>query len=142
MATRVRGTLFTLGAGALLQRLAQLLSMLCIARTLGTAATGVYALGMAAGTLLAVLAGAGIRNFVARQIVREPATAGDWVRSAVRARLLLGLALLAPFALATTIASARPLFWCLCGLQVVPLALDLKGLLDALARTRREVLIE
>ncbi|MBP8299790.1 MAG: oligosaccharide flippase family protein [Planctomycetes bacterium] len=138
----VRSTLVTLGLGVLLQRILQLATFLCVGKALGVERLGTYAEGLGLAALLAVLAGTGVRNVLARAIAQEPAAAGTLVRAAVRARLLLGTALLVP-AIAITFATApQPWFWTLCLLQVLPTAFDLKNLLDATGRTGREVLLE
>ncbi len=138
----VKATLLQLGTGAVLQRLCQLAAIALIARTLGAAGTGAYAMGIAAGATLAVLAGAGIRNLVTREVARAPDAVGPWVRTAVRLRLLLGLLLLVLALPAVLLCTGHPLFWTLCCLQVLPAAFDSKGLLDAARRTRAEVLLE
>lgn len=142
VASAVRSTLMILGAGATLQRLCQLVAMACAARALGLERTGHYALGIALGAVLAILAGAGIRNHVARQIARQPASAGAWVRAAVRARLLLGGALTAVAVAVAVLTSDAAWFWSLAAALALPAAFDLKGLLDAVARTRSEVALE
>jgi O-antigen/teichoic acid export membrane protein len=138
----VRSTLATLGIGVLVQRLLQLATFLCIGQALGVERLGRYAEGQALGALLAVLAGAGVRNVLARAIARQPDAAGTLLRTAVAARFRTGTALLAP-ALAIAFAVAdEPWFYALCLLQVLPAAFDLKNLLDATGRTGREVAIE
>jgi O-antigen/teichoic acid export membrane protein len=140
--SNVGNTLLWLGGGTLLQRVCQLLAMLCVARTLGPERTGVYAQGIALGGVLCALGGAGVRNFVAREIVRAPAHAGALMQAAIRSRLAIGAALTA---IAVAVAAGRggaTTFLVLCCLQTVPAAFDLKGLLDAVANARREVVLE
>lgn len=138
----VRSTLLTLGAGVVVQRVLQLLAFLIVGRTLGVAGLGIYAEGMAVAAMLTVIAGAGIRNLVARAISRQPQAARALVGRAVYMRLLLGL-MLAIVAIAIGfITSVRPWFWLLCALHVVPAAFDLKNLVDAAGRTRSEVLLD
>lgn len=138
----VRSTLATLGFGVLAQRLLQLATFLCIGHALGVERLGRYAEGQALGALLAVLAGAGVRNVLARAIARQPDAAGALLRTAVGARLRGGVALLAPALAAVFALADDPWFWALCLLQVLPAAFDLKNLLDASGRTGREVLLE
>ncbi len=138
----VRRTLLSLGAGLVAQRAMQLVAFVLIGRALGADGLGGYAQGLAAGAMLGVLAGAGIRNLAARAIVRQPAAAGAFVRRAVRARLANGLLLGALAAAAAFVWSDRPLFWALCILQVVPAAFDLRNLADAAGSARREVRLE
>lgn len=138
----VRSTLVTLGLGTAMQRVLQLVAFLAIGRALGASGLGQFAAGQALAALLAVLAGTGVRNVLARAIAQQPEAAGALLRTAVRARLLVGGTLLLPalgLAIATT---AQPWFWTLCLLQVVPSAFDLKNLLDASGRTGREVALE
>ena len=68
----VRSTLLCLGAGVVVQRILQLLAFIIVGRTLGVSGLGVYAEGMAVAAILAVLAGAGIRNLVARAVSQQP----------------------------------------------------------------------
>ncbi|MGK0154621.1 MAG: O-antigen/teichoic acid export membrane protein [Neolewinella sp.] len=138
----VRSTLLCLGAGTILQRALQLLAFVIVGRTLGVAGLGIYAEGMAVAAMLAVLAGAGVRNLVARAISKQPQAARALVGHAVYMRLLLGL-MLAILAVAIGfVSSVRPWFWLLCALHVVPAAFDLKNLVDAAGRTRSEVLLD
>ncbi|MBM4063012.1 MAG: hypothetical protein FJ265_18240 [Planctomycetes bacterium] len=138
----VRSTLAVLGLGAVLQRVLQLATFLCLGRALGVERLGQFAEGQALGALLAVCAGAGVRNVLARAIAREPAAAGTLLRAAVRARLWLGGLLGAPAIAVAFATAAEPWFWLLCVLQVLPAAFDLKNLLDASGRTGAEVVLE
>ncbi|MFO1078625.1 MAG: oligosaccharide flippase family protein [Planctomycetota bacterium] len=139
MSRHVQRTLCALGIGALLQRAALLLVSVVLGHVLGAAGFGRYALATALGMTLAALAGTGIRSVTSRAIAREPLAAGGWIRAAVRLRLLLTLLLL-PLPLAACWALADdPWPWCTGALLAVPLAWDQKGLLDAAARTSREV---
>jgi len=138
----VRSTLFCLGLGVFVQRLLQLATFLSIGRALGVERLGIYAEGQALGGLLAVLAGTGVRNLLARAVAQTPDAARSLVLAAVWARLQLG-AVLGGLAIGIAFCSARqPWFWTLCVLQVAPCALDLKNLLDAAGRTRIEVLLD
>ena len=138
----VRSTLLCLGAGVAVQRVLQLLAFIIVGRTLGVPGLGIYAEGMAVAAVLAVLAGAGVRNLVARAVSQQPAAARALVSHAVRMRLLSGL-MLAIVAIAVAfMASARPWFWLLCAAHVVPAAFDLKNLVDAAGRTRSEILLD
>jgi O-antigen/teichoic acid export membrane protein len=83
----VRHTLLWLGAGVVAQRLLQLVAFVLIGRALGVAGLGVFAQGMATAAVLTVLAGAGVRNLVARAVARSPAAARSLVLCAVRWRL-------------------------------------------------------
>ncbi|HEU4419394.1 MAG TPA: hypothetical protein VFT55_10675 [Planctomycetota bacterium] len=142
MKQTVRSTLLCLGLGVFVQRLLQLATFLCIGRALGVERLGTYAQGLALGGLLAVLAGTGVRNLLARAVAQTPEAARSLVLAAVWARLQLG-ALLGAIAIAIAFCSAQqPWFWTLCVLQVLPCALDLKSLLDATGRTRIEVLLD
>ncbi len=138
----VRSTLVTLGLGVAVQRLLQLATFLGIGRALGAERLGQFAEGQALAALLAVLAGTGVRNVLARAIAHQPEAAATLVRAAVRARLLVGSTLLLPAIALSFAASLQPWFWTLCLLQVVPGAFDLKNLLDAAGRTGREVALE
>lgn len=138
----VRRTLFTLGTGVLVQRALQLVAFVVVGRTLGTAGLGVYAQGLAVAALLAVLAGAGVRNLVARAISQRPGAARRLITDAVHLRLLIGLMLATAAALVAFTNSTRPWFWLLCALHVVPAAFDLKNVADAAGRTRAEVWFE
>ncbi|MCB9879920.1 MAG: hypothetical protein H6835_20200, partial [Planctomycetes bacterium] len=138
----VRRNLLGLGAGVVVQRVLQLIAFLLVGARLGVDGLGVHAKGQAVAAVLAVLAGAGVRNLVAREVARQPGAARRLVSRAVRVRLALGLALTA---LATAIAfatAAEPWFWLLWTLHTAPAAFDLKNLIDAAGRTGREVLIE
>ncbi|HEX5052921.1 MAG TPA: oligosaccharide flippase family protein [Planctomycetota bacterium] len=140
MSRHVQRTLTALGAGAILQRGALLAVSVVLGHALGPAGFGRYALATALGTTIAALAGTGIRSVTSRAIAREPLAAGGWIRAAVRLRLL-ATALLLPFAFAAIGGLADdPWPWWLGALLAVPLAWDQKGLLDAAARTAREVL--
>ncbi|MGE3172411.1 MAG: lipopolysaccharide biosynthesis protein [Planctomycetota bacterium] len=138
----VRRVLLSLGLGLFVQRGAQLIALLVLARTLGEAATGVHAQGAAVAALLAMAAAAGMRNPVARALAREPDAARAWLRAAVRLRLERALVLAAATIAVAWAASASPWFWTLWALQSLPAAWDLKYLADAALRTRREVAIE
>lgn len=138
----VRSTLLCLGAGVILQRVLQLLAFVIVGRTLGVAGLGIYAEGMAVAAMLAVLAGAGVRNLVARAISKQPKAARALVGHAVYMRLLIGV-MLATIAIAISfITSTQPWFWLLCALHVIPAAFDLKNVVDAAGRTRNEVLLD
>lgn len=138
----VRSTLLCLGAGVVVQRVLQLLAFVIVGRTLGVAGLGIYAEGMAVAAILTVLAGAGVRNLVARAISRQPEAARALVGNAVYMRLMIGL-MLAIVAIAIGfLTSMRPWFWLLCALHVVPAAFDLKNLVDAAGRTRSEVILD
>ncbi|HEX6813684.1 MAG TPA: oligosaccharide flippase family protein [Planctomycetota bacterium] len=138
----VRTTLFWLGLGVSVQRVLQLATFLCIGHALGVERLGIYAEGLALGGLLAVLAGTGVRNVLARAVSQTPDAARSLVLAAVRARLLLG-AVLGGITIGVAFGAARePWFWTLCVLQVLPCAFDLKTLLDAAGRTRAEVLLD
>ena len=138
----VRSTLLCLGAGVVVQRILQLLAFIIVGRTLGVSGLGVYAEGMAVAAILAVLAGAGIRNLVARAVSQQPKATRALVGHAVYMRLLTGV-MLAIVAIAVGfMASTRPWFWLLCAMHVVPAAFDLKNLVDAAGRTRSEVLLD
>ncbi|MBX3462120.1 MAG: hypothetical protein KF830_03040 [Planctomycetes bacterium] len=142
MTHAVRSNLATLLLGVLGQRLLQLASFLCVGRALGAERLGVYAQGIAVAALLGVLAGAGVRNLLARAIAHHPDATGSLLATAVRARLRAGAVLAgvgAPIAFAV---ADEPWFWTLCLLQVVPAAFDLKNLFDAAGRTRAEVALE
>lgn len=138
----VRSTLLYLGAGVVVQRLLQLLAFVIVGRALGVAGLGTYASGMAVAAMFAVMAGAGVRNLVARAISQQPNAARALVKHAVNMRLFLGLVLAI---VATTVGfaySLRPWFWMLCALHVLPAAFDLKNLVDAAGRTRHEILLD
>lgn len=138
----VRSTFATLLVGVFGQRLLQLISFLCIGRALGAERLGIYAQGTAVAAVLAVLAGAGVRNLLSRAVAHHPEAAASLLLTAVRMRLLLG-AMLASAGIAVAFAvTDSPWFWTLCMLQVVPGAFDLKNLFDAAGRTRAEVLLE
>lgn len=138
----VRSTLVYLGAGVILQRVLQLLAFVIVGRTLGVAGLGIYAEGMAVAAMLAVLAGAGVRNLVARAVSRQPQAARALVGHAVYMRLLIGLMLAILATAIGFVTSVRPWFWLLCALHVVPAAFDLKNLVDAAGRTKSEVLLD
>jgi O-antigen/teichoic acid export membrane protein len=138
----VRSTFATLLIGVFGQRLLQLVSFLCIGRALGAERLGTYAQGVAVAALLGVLAGAGVRNLLARAVARSPGAASGLLLAAVRVRLLAGALLTAIGAGIAALTSDEPWFWTLCLLQVLPAAFDLKSLLDAAGRTRAEVLLE
>jgi O-antigen/teichoic acid export membrane protein len=134
--------LAALGIGLLAQRLAQLLALLLVARTLGAEATGRSAQGLALGAMLAVAASAGLRNEVARGLARDHEAPGAWLRSAVGARLLRSAWLLLATCVAAFVWSNTPWFWIVSAAACLPAALDLKQLGDVVARTRGEVRIE
>ncbi len=138
----VRSTLLCLALGVLLQRLLQLATFLCIGRALGVDRLGVYAQGIALGGLLAVLAGTGVRNLLARAIAQDPNAARSLVLGAVRARLALGSGLGSLAVGSAFLFAGQPWFWTLCVLQVLPCAFDLKNLLDVAGRTRTEVVLD
>ncbi|MBL8753677.1 MAG: hypothetical protein JNK15_10280 [Planctomycetes bacterium] len=138
----MRGMLLALGAGVVVQRLCQLVAFVLVGHALGAAGLGRYAEGQALGAVLAVLAGAGVRNLAARQLAGDPGAARAVVHAAVRLRLLfggLGLAAVAGVAYAT---SPQPWFWVLSGALALPAAFDLKQLADAAGRGRGEVALE
>ena len=138
----VRRTLVVLGAGVLVQRLCQLLGFVLIGHALGVVGLGVFAQGQALAAVLTVFAGAGVRSLTARTLAGSPGSARAILLAAVRRRLWTGsLWILGVGAVACT-RSAQPWFWVLCLLQVLPAACDMKQLLDASGRTRREVRIE
>ena len=138
----VRSTLATLVAGSAVQRLLQLAAFACIGRVLGPERLGVYAQGLAIAALLAIVAGAGVRNLLTRAIARTPGAARGLVLRAIRMRLAAGTALAAGGTAVAFTASGEPWFWTLCVLQVVPAAFELRNLLDAAGRTRVEVSLE
>lgn len=138
----VRRTLLCLGAGVVVQRVMQLLAFVIVGRMLGVAGLGIYAEGMAVAAMLTVLAGAGVRNLVARAVSQQPKAARALVGNAVYMRLLIGLMLAIVAITIGFLTSVRPWFWLLCALHVVPAAFDLKNLVDAAGRTRSEVLLD
>lgn len=138
----VRANLIALGVGSVLQRLGQLLAIAWLCHALGPAGAGRWALGMAVGSLLAVLAGTGLRSHVARAIARQPDAAGAWLRAAIRSRLWIGALLVGATAAAAGLTADEPWFWVMCALQAVPAAFELRQLLDVVDRTKAEVAIE
>jgi O-antigen/teichoic acid export membrane protein len=138
----VRSTLLALGLGVLWQRLLQLVTFAIIGRQLAVEGLGYYASGLAAAAALAVLAGAGVRNVLARAIAQAPAAATALWQEAVRQRWRRGLWLLWPALAIVWIWSSQPWFYTLCLLQVLPAACDGKHLLDAAGQARREVALE
>lgn len=142
MTHAVRTNLATLLVGVVLQRALQLAAFLCIGRALGPDRLGVYAQGLATAALLAIVAGAGVRNLLTRAVARSPDAARAFVLRAIRTRFVVGLALAAAGTAIAFATSERPWFWTLCVLQVLPAAFELKNLLDAAGRTRVEVAIE
>ncbi|MBK9387815.1 MAG: lipopolysaccharide biosynthesis protein [Planctomycetes bacterium] len=144
MSRHIRHTLLALASGALIQRVALLISTLIVARALDLAELGLLAIGLQAGRLLGLLADAGPRAIAAREAAHRPrAEALAWIAAARRASLPIALALTAVWALAVlALAPERPVFWLLCGALAVPTARDLKGLADALGSTRVEVRLE
>lgn len=142
MAHSVRNTLLWLGLGTIGQRLLQLAAFAVIGRTLGLQQLGVYAQGLAAAGMLAVLAGAGVRNLLAREVARSPQRARSLVRQAVAARCRNTLVLLVPALAWAWLGSAAPWFWTLSLVAALPAACDGKGLLDATGLARREVVLE
>ncbi|MCR9246376.1 MAG: oligosaccharide flippase family protein [bacterium] len=142
MTHTVRSTLVALGLGVGAQRLLQLVTFVLIGRALGTERLGTFATGLAIASVLTVIAGAGVRNLLAREVSRAPGAARELLVRAIRTRLGLGIALAAPTGWALAEFSDRPLFFGLCLLQVIPAAFDLKHLLDATGRAPREVVIE
>ncbi len=138
----VRSTLVVLGAGVVLQRLCQLLGFVLIGRALGIAGLGTFAEGQALAAVLTVFAGAGVRSLTARTLAGAPTAARDLLLTAVRRRLLAGLALALPAGVVAFAHAQHPWFWCWSLLLVLPAAFDMKQLLDTSGRTRREVHIE
>jgi O-antigen/teichoic acid export membrane protein len=138
----VRSTILCLGAGVTVQRVLQLCAFLIVGRTLGVEGLGVYAEGMAVAAILAVIAGAGVRNLVARAVSQQPQAARGLVAHAVHMRLLVGITLAIVATAIAFIGSERPWFWMLCIVHVVPAAFDLKNLIDAAGRTRSEVVLD
>lgn len=138
----VRQTLLWLGAGVALQRGLQLVTFLLVGQALGVEGLGRFGQGQAVAALLTALATTGVRNLAARAMANAPAAAAAAVRRAVATRLRLGAALAAASATVAFVATAEPWFWTLWALQAVPAAFDLKNLLDAIGRTRGEVLLE
>jgi O-antigen/teichoic acid export membrane protein len=138
----LRGMLLALGAGVVVQRLCQLVAFVLVGHTLGAAGLGRYAEGQALGALLAVLAGAGVRNLAARQLASAPGAAGAVIRAAVRLRLAAGSLLLATVAAVAFATASEPWFWLLSAALVLPAAFDLKQLADAAGRGRGEVALE
>jgi len=138
----VRSTLVVLGAGVVLQRLCQLACFVLIGRALGIAGLGTFAEGQALAAVLTVFAGAGVRSLTARTLAGAPTAARDLLLTAVRRRLLTGLALALPAGALAFARASDPWFWCWSLLLVLPAAFDMKQLLDTSGRTRREVHIE
>ncbi|MBK8095717.1 MAG: lipopolysaccharide biosynthesis protein [Planctomycetes bacterium] len=138
----VRTTLIALAVGSVLQRLGQLVAIVWLCHALGPMGAGRWAMGLAVGNLLAVLAGTGLRSHIARAIAREPAAAGTWLCAAIRSRLWLG-AIFASVTTALALALAdEPWFWAICALPALPAAFELRQLFDVVDRTRTEVAIE
>jgi len=142
VSARVRAALGDLLAGALLQRLAQAAAAVVLARALGVERLGAYAFGLQLGQLLAILADAGPRAVAAREAAARPENAWAWIQASVRVRLLRAGVLFLAFAGAVSAFTREPLFLLLCGAQVFPAILDLKGLAEAVGRTRLEALLE
>lgn len=138
----VRKNLGTLLVGVAGQRVLQLATFLCIGRTLGAERLGLYAQGVALAAVLSMLAGAGVRNLLARTVASAPTAAGALLRRAVRTRLAAGGPLAAAAAAIAFASSDAPWFWTLFALQVLPAAFDLKTLLDTAGRARAEVALE
>ncbi|MCY2957424.1 MAG: polysaccharide biosynthesis C-terminal domain-containing protein [Planctomycetota bacterium] len=140
--TSVHRTLTTLGLGLFAQRAAQLIALLMITRSLGAEFTGKTAQGLALAGLLSVLASAGLRNEVARGLAQSKNSAGLWLRSAVKARLLRCCYLWTIAIALAFAASDTPWFWIVSATACIPNAFDLKQIGDVAARTRSEVVIE
>lgn len=138
----MRSTLLWLGGGVTLQRLCFLIGFVLVGRALGVAGLGVYARGQALAAILAVLAGAGISNLTARMVAQDPEAARFLIATAVRRRLRRALPLVAAVIGIGFATSDRPWFWVLSALYVVPTCFDLKQLIDASGRTRREIRLE
>ena len=138
----VRRTLIALAGGAVAQRLCQLAAFVLIGRALGVGGLGVYAQGMALGAALAALAAAGRGQATARAVAARPAAAGAIVRTAVRRRLVVGIALATGCGLIASATASEPWFWWLCALQTLPSAWDQKLALDASGRTRVDARVE
>jgi len=138
----VRSTLLALGLGVLWQRLLQLVTFAIVGRELAVEGLGHYAGGLAAAAALAVVAGAGVRNVLARAIAAEPAAATRLWHAAVHQRWRRGLWLLLPALAIVWSWSTQAWFHTLCLLQVLPAAFDGKHLLDAAGQARREVALE
>jgi O-antigen/teichoic acid export membrane protein len=138
----VRRTLIALAGGAVAQRLCQLAAFVLIGRALGVGGLGVYAQGMALGAALAALAAAGLGQATARAVAARPAAAGAIVRTAVRRRLVVGIALATGCGLIASATASEPWFWWLCALQTLPSAWDQKLALDASGRTRVDARVE
>jgi O-antigen/teichoic acid export membrane protein len=131
-----------LGAGVVVQRVCQLAAFVLIGRALGVQGLGTYAQGQAMAAVLAVLAGAGVSNLTARRLAAHPLAARGLVTAAVRRRAVVGFALALLVGGIGTFVVEQPWFWWLCALHTIPTAFDLKQLLDASGRTRREVRLE
>lgn len=142
MTGHVRQTMLALGLGTVVQRVALLATMVALGHALGPAGLGRYALAVATGNLLAALVGAGVRNVCSRQAAREPDRAGGWLRIAVRLRAQLTVLALVPTLVPIVAWCDEPLAFALGALLALPLAWDQKNLLDAVARTDREVAFE
>ncbi len=142
MSRHVRQTLAALGAGAVLQRGALLGVTVALGHHLGPEGLGRHALAVALGSTLAVLIGTGVRSVASRGAAREPERAGGWLRAAVRLRALATALVLLPVCTLVAAGADDPVPWCLGALLALPLAWDQKGLLDAAARTRREVALD
>lgn len=142
MTHTIRRTLLALGAGVVVQRLAQFVTFVLVGSALGVAGLGVYAQGQALAAVLTVIAGAGIGNLAARALARDPGVARGVVVQALRRRFVIGTALALVAGGVATAASPQPWFWWLCVLQALPAAFDQKRLLDAFGRLRREMALE
>lgn len=138
----IRHTMLTLGVGIVVQRLCQLAAFVLAGRALGVAGLGVLAQGQAVAAMLTVLSGAGVGNIAARRLAAAPGSLRAAALAAMRQRFTRGLVLAAVVGALAAGSSDRPLFWWLCALQVLPAACDLKPLLDAAGRTRRDVGLE
>ncbi len=142
MSRGVREALVALGAGALVQRVAQMVATIILARTLGVAGLGELAFSIQLGMVLIYLADSGVRAVVVREAAAQPDQARQWLYASMRIRLMLAAALYVPFAALVLSFASQPALLLVCGALVFPAVFDLKGIADALGKTRREVELE
>lgn len=138
----LRNALLALGAGAVVQRGATFVVVLVLARVLGVERFGEFAVAQQLGMILALFADMGVRAVVARELATTDADPGAWIRAAIRTRLVTGALLLGAYIAALPLLPLDAGLAAVCAAVVLPMAFDLKGIADGVARTGAEVKLE
>ena len=138
----MRASLAVLAGGAALSRITSIVAALLLAARLGPEGFGDYSASVQWGAVLGFLVHGGVQAVAQREALADPGNAGAWLRASITVRLGISIVTFAVYAALVPFLPGDPQLLWLAGALVVTAAFDLKGLADAVGRTRLEVTLE